>query len=362
MVPAGELLQRLLNLRVTSKGLQAFVEPGLEADQPDVITARQDLVMDEHLSQVLERARWRFAVERSWLSASSRVPTRWRISAGAVPRIQVRMLCGRLVEDSSRMSRCRRRSGGLLGCRIAVRSSVRTQHAQNPPRIRSPSFWQRSQVRLVVMPAQSPQIRSPLGERPGRRRSVLQCAQMPCVLTAAVKQAPQMFPSGQRTRILGTILVQRPQRWVPMVRGRPRPRSSLVIRPKDPGADGPVGLQERNVGGGADGLGAGRPDARGGVCHELVHLNVEYVGQGDEDLERDPFGVLHRQPVDLRLGQSDPAITQRADQVAAVAHPSPGHQLPNMPLIFHLAFYCGSTPHSPKVGVRMLREKSGTIK
>lgn len=51
-----------------------------------------------------------------------------------------------------------------------------TMTQQVPRRIRLPTSPQRSQTRLVKTPALSRLVLSPLGERPGKGRSVLQCA------------------------------------------------------------------------------------------------------------------------------------------------------------------------------------------
>lgn len=67
----------------------------------------------------------------------------------------------------------------------------------------------------------------PSKSRPGRRCSSPQRVQVPRVRTAAVKQAPQIAPSGQRARIFDTPSPHRSQCRCPVVRGRPRRRGSV---------------------------------------------------------------------------------------------------------------------------------------
>ena len=121
------------------------------------------------------------------------------------------------------MRRFMRRSAGLLGLRMAARSASTTQRAHQPPRNRSasaPHFAQSMSGRVI--PAQSRHIARPFSSRPGSSRSSPQVGQRPNERTASVKQAPQIAPSGQCTRIFATLFWHRSHCLSPTLRGRPR--------------------------------------------------------------------------------------------------------------------------------------------
>lgn len=139
-----------------------------------------------------------------------------------------------------------------------------------------------------------------------------------------VKQGPQMAPSGQRTRIFATKLRQRSQRRMPALRGRPRPRSSvIVLGPVNASSDRAVGLDKGNLGGGAgSSLGALGADIGRGVGHQVVHFDAEDIGESDEDFERDPLGILGDDPIDL-LPEGAYTATETAAPPGYLPTPTP---------------------------------------